>query len=552
MTPGTTADPRLPDYVERSAPEAAILGWLLLAGLLLALLWLLPSGGLGVGVGEGLIALGLIGIWRWSWAGTHFVRAIIYRVRVFPRLRAASEAARLPPSLHIVVTSYRMPAEVNAAVYSRLFAAVERMRVPTTVVACVTDAADARVLHAVFGARRRLPEGTAMHILPQDGTGKRSAMVDALRLIATGNPPPGAQLVLMDGDTLLPPDALERTCRFLAAFPDVGAVTTGNQPLVRGNAMTREWYRLRLSQRDALMSSMALSRRLLVLTGRFSVFRMEVASAPGFALGVARDSIEHWRLGRIPMVTGDDKSTWFTTLRAGWRMLYVPDVVVGCAEELPAGGFVKATRGLMLRWYGNMARNNGRALALGPKRLGLYVWLCLLDQRIAPWTTLLGPTLMLIASILYGSVFIVLYLLWILTTRTLLTFLDWAATGRFHPAFPLLLYYNQVVGAVIKIFAFNNPDRQRWNRQALAGNAAGRMQGWVSNGYMAASLGAFVLVVVMISGRLQPQITSPRPTGVEALFNRQAHPDDHLRAPCGTARAAPCAAVTGLPGGPIP
>jgi glycosyltransferase Alg8 len=31
--------------------------------------------------------------------------------------------------------------------------------------------------------------------------------------------------------------------------------------------------------------------------------------------------------------------------------------------------------------------------------------------------------------------------------------------------FPVLLYYNQIVGALIKIYVFFHPDQQSWTRQ---------------------------------------------------------------------------------------
>jgi glycosyltransferase Alg8 len=95
------------------------------------------------------------------------------------------------------------------------------------------------------------------------------------------------------------------------------------------------------------------------------------------------------------MLTGDDKSTWFITLRQGWRMLYVPDVRIRCLEEMPGNGFVSGSFGLMRRWYGNMARSNLRARRLGPARIGFFTWFCLLDQRVSPWTTLTGPAILM-------------------------------------------------------------------------------------------------------------------------------------------------------------
>jgi len=134
-----------------------------------------------------------------------------------------------------------------------------------------------------------------------------------------------------------------------------------------------------------------LSGRVLVLTGRFSIFRAELALSRGFIAAVGRDACFSPSHGRIRMETGDDKSTWFWALRAGWNMLYVPDVTVCCLEKQPRPTFLNSSVTLMGRWYGNMARNSGRAIALGPRRLKVFVWIALIDQRVSPWTTLVSP-----------------------------------------------------------------------------------------------------------------------------------------------------------------
>jgi glycosyltransferase Alg8 len=79
----------------------------------------------------------------------------------------------------------------------------------------------------------------------------------------------------MDGDTVIPESTFDRTVPFLLADPELAALTTDNIPLVAGSAISREWYRLRMRNRHELMSSMSLSERVLVLTGRFSLFRRD-------------------------------------------------------------------------------------------------------------------------------------------------------------------------------------------------------------------------------------------------------------------------------------
>jgi Glycosyltransferase like family 2 len=110
------------------------------------------------------------------------------------------------------------------------------------------------------------------------------------------------------------------------------------------------WHSLRFAQRHQVMSSMALSRRLLVVTGRMSIYRAAVAIDPGFIDLLENDHLDHWRFGRFPLLTGEDKSTWYWLLRRGRRMLYLPDVRVVTVEHPPAKRLLPATTKLMLRW----------------------------------------------------------------------------------------------------------------------------------------------------------------------------------------------------------
>jgi glycosyltransferase Alg8 len=199
-----------------------------------------------------------------------------------------------------------------------------------------------------------------------------------------------------------------------------------------------------------------------------SVVRGEVATDPSFIDIVGNDTLDHWRLGRIPLLTGEDKSTWFWLLQRGWDMLYVPDVRVLTIEHPPSRRFVRASSALMLRWFGNMLRASNRAIALGPRRSGLFLWWCLLDQRISMWTPLVGPVVTLLAMVSHGSVLLYTYLLWVMTTRLVQTLSLLAARDTLSGLWPLLIYYNQVYGALLKTYVLFRLDRQRWTRQNIA------------------------------------------------------------------------------------
>lgn len=49
-------------------------------------------------------------------------------------------------------------------------------------------------------------------------------------------------------------------------------------------------------------------------------------------------------------------------MRLGYDTFYVPDAAINTVEHPPEKSFLKASRKLMYRWYGNNLRQNSRAL----------------------------------------------------------------------------------------------------------------------------------------------------------------------------------------------
>ncbi len=168
-----------------------------------------------------------------------------------------------------------------------------------------------------------------------------------------------------------------------------------------------------------------------------------------------------------------------------------------------------------------MARNNMRALQLGPTRVGWFAWTSLLDQRLSMWTSLVGPTTMVVLSFLHQRNYVPYYLAWVVMSRGLICLLYYITTGRFHPLFPLVLYYNQVVGAGVKIFMIFHQDRQKWTRQTLLATAgAGVRFGTMTSGwFMAVSIGLFALGIALLAGILQYGERPIPAQGLWALFH---------------------------------
>jgi mannuronan synthase len=463
-----------------------------------------------------VFVLGWIGVWRWSWGLLHLCRSYRYRRAVFPRWRRQAEklaadeetaALLLAPEVFIVVTSYRIPGGTSLAAFTAAIEEAARYPRPVTIVAAVVEMAEQRLVKDLL---RRLepPPGVRLVLVRGPAAGKRDGLARALGAVARQEPPGDALVLLQDGDAVLPPGCLARMLPFFRLFPGLAALTTDEDCLVpEVGAAMRAWHRLRFAQRHLLMSSFALSRRLITLTGRMSVYRARVATDPAFIELIRNDSLDHWRFGRLPLLTGEDKSAAYWLLERGMASLYVPDVQVLTIEQPPAPDLLRASTALMLRWFGNMLRASGRCLRLGPRRVGWFVWWCLLDQRISMWTPLIGPIASILLAIAVSPAFLYAYLLWVMGTRLLQSLFLLTVRPTISGLYPPLLYYSQIYGALLKTWVLFRLDRQRWTRQAIAWApmltpARRRLRVAGSLGLHLLALGALVTAVAFGTGVL--------------------------------------------------
>lgn len=428
---------------------------------------------------EVLLLFAGIGSWRWSWFSIQSARAILYRYAVYPALRrqarrATAEAGPVPDVIILAVT-YREKPWITRAVFEAVFRELSTlrglMRPAKVVVATGCDADDATVRAVYDDCCRRLQPAEPALWPPQlsllrSDNGKRPAIASALREIVSHEPHPDGAVVFMDGDTIPGEGLFAKVLPLFRLKEKVSAVTTDENGWVQGPRWFSEWISLRLGLRHRTMCSTALSGRLLCLTGRFSVFRGEVATDPSFMQQIEKDSIHHWLWGSFDMLSGDDKSTWYWLAARERRMLYVPDAVVTTIEVV-SGSAVQRALANIRRWSGNSLRHSWRALKLGPTRLNWFCWYSLLDQRLAIWTVLIGPLFALLA-LLSGHVQVAAgYFLWVIFSRLAHAAVSWQHGRRFSAYYlPLQLVSDWAI-SLTKIWVLFHPAKQTWmNRGA--------------------------------------------------------------------------------------
>jgi mannuronan synthase len=165
----------------------------------------------------------------------------------------------------------------------------------------------------------------------------------------------------------------------------------------------------------------------------------------------------------------------------------------------------------MRRWFGNMLRNGNRAMALGPRKLGLFVLICLIDQRLSMWTSLVSPCLLLIAIFKGHWVVIGLLLSWVVFSRSLtLSLIFWGRESYLKPEHLGILVLSQWSSALIKIWTQMNLAQQRWfnrgdRKLSASGNRfAQEIAKTTSRFLLWAQAFTFGIIIFSLLGHLSP------------------------------------------------
>lgn len=412
--------------------------------------------------------IGALAIWRYSWGFLHFIRSIIFRYRVFPKLRARvkKEGHKFMPShIYLLITTFRIDPETTIRVYKGAIKEAIDSGVPVTIVPSIVDMNDDRLISDLF-KKLNPPKRIKLHIVRVLGKGKREGLAQAYRAISRNLPPFDSVVAVIDGDSILSEGLIRKTVPFFGMMHSIGGLTTDEDCEVKGGRIISDWHSLRFAQRNISMGSWALSKRLSALTGRMSMFRGSVLTDPDFIGHVEHDHVNHWRFGRMKFLTGDDKTSCLHLMKKGWDLLYVPDVEVHTVEHPPSKNFITASTRLLLRWSGNMLRTNGPLLKIGPDKLGYFIWWCVLDQRITMWTTLSGPVFVGFLIMQYqGTEVFHIYFVWIAFSRWIMSMLLLSSRRILSWTYPFLIYYSQIYGALVKVYMQFRLNKQTWTRQ---------------------------------------------------------------------------------------
>ncbi len=414
-----------------------------------------------------VVVVGALGLWRFGWWGTHAFRAWIFYHFVYPMMRTAADqvwanGAR-PTRVHFMMTTFRERPEITTSVVQSIIAEARSTGLPTTIWLGSGDASDEDLIAGLVESEAADLD-LDLVIARQDRPGKRYAIGIALRAMRRHGIHRDDIVVFMDGDAIIAPGMISKCVPLFLADPTLEALTTDEDVVVHGPRWVALWLKMRFAQRRIAMQSHALAGKVLTLTGRLSVFRAHHITRAEFIEMLEEDHLEHWLWGRFRFLSGDDKSTWYFMLCQGAKMTYVPDALSITIEHIEGSGYERMVQNLR-RWSGNMLRNGSRAIALGPRKVGFFIWWCVVDQRIAMWTTLVSPIFAIVMSVLVSFSFLTAYIAWIMLTRLLQSVVLWRYAGEPNLSFPILLYVNQILNASVKVYCLFRLSKQRWTNR---------------------------------------------------------------------------------------
>ncbi len=435
-------------------------------GVLFVLIWNLPNAIWNPDYKIWIILFGALGLWRYAWWIFHFLRSVFYNQVKFARIRYQAgellDKGWRPEKVVFMVTVFNETEYVLEKMLSSVNREADIIKRPVELYVATADFDGEERVRKIW-SWLNLSKYIKIIIVRQTEPGKRAAMGSALRCISRKGLGDNDPVVFMDGDTVLTPGCILKSIPIFVVKPKVNGLTTNEKAMMNAPIWLQNWFGLRFTQRQMIMQSIALSNKVITLTGRMSIFRGKAVLNDIFLNLIERDHLDHWLWGRFRFLSGDDKSTWYALLKIGSDMLYVPDATVYTIEELDANTSpAHRLKENMLRWSGNILRNGWRGILLGPRKVGFLAWWYLIDQRIVMFSMMCAPFLMVSGTIIVSSSFITVYLLWIIFSRLCLSMCLFYHSRRMNMSFPIILYLNQFITSAFKIYLLFRLPFQKW------------------------------------------------------------------------------------------
>jgi len=412
-------------------------------------------------------SIGALGIWRYGWWFTHFIRAQIYGRFVYPKFQKAGQKiwddGWRPRHLHFMMTTYREHRNITEMVVRSVVGEIERSGVPGTIWLGSSDRFDEDIIED-FLRREAAHIDVTLRIIRQNVSGKRAAIGLVLRAMCRLPVEDDDLVIFMDGDFVLDEGAISKCMPMFKLHPELQACTTDEEVICIGPRWIERWLKMRFAQRRLAMQSHALSGRVLTLTGRMSVFRAKHLKKLEFIRLLEADHLEHWLWGKFRFLSGDDKSTWYFMLKNRAHMLYIPDAMGYTIEVIEGSGMERMVQNFR-RWSGNMLRNGQRAIQLGPRAMPFFIWWCLVDQRLSMWTMLVSPCLAVSAAVLVGYEYVLSYIIFVALSRLFLSLILCIYSRQVDLSYSWILYLNQVINASVKVYCIFRLSKQRWSNR---------------------------------------------------------------------------------------
>ncbi len=415
-----------------------------------------------------LVGVAVLGVWRYSLLIINYARAIIYAKFIYPEylreINSINFKDRFPQKIYFIIPSYKEDSWVTTEVFQSLIEEINSIPVKAYLIISTSSDYENSVVMNVFDSHANTDNIDI--VFQTQNSGKRIAMGHALRAVAREynkyEEDENSVTLFMDGDTYLPANTLNKALPFFKIDSKLGAVTTNETGYIESESKWyKDWFNLKFAQRHFLFQSHSLSKRVLTLTGRFSLFRTNVVIKEDFISLIENDIILDPNFGKFRFLMGDDKSSWYYMMKNNWNLLYLPDVMAYSLESRD-GDFLEISRTLPYRWYGNTLRNNKRARSL--KNQPIFIKYLFYDQLALMWTSTAGLLSVLFLSIFKSIFYLPLYISWIMYVRVfqmaVFSFLGHRVSWRTLP----LMLYGQWYGSYVKIKAFYNLSDQKWSK----------------------------------------------------------------------------------------